>query len=160
MTCMGGEIRWRTMPWMVLALAVLILPFGGVSIYFIIIQPIVIGTWCTICLIAGLATALMIPCSLDEFVAIGQFLVEARRNGNPFWRTFWTGDAMEGGTADPTTGLGAPMGDMIGQAARDGVRVSWTVRGRGAVSGFAHVKKLARRRPGRQARVVCRPPAA
>jgi len=118
MTFMGGKTRWRTMPWMVLALAVLILPLGAVSIYFIIIQPIVIGTWCTICLIAGLAMALMIPYSLDEFVAMGQFLVDARRKGKPFWRTFWTGDAMEGGMADPATGPGAPMSDTFGQAAR------------------------------------------
>jgi hypothetical protein len=126
MTFMGGKTRWRTMPWMVLALAVLILPLGGVSIYFIIIQPIVIGTWCTVCLIAGLAMVIMIPYSLDEFVAMGQFLVDARRKGKPFWRTFWTGDAMEGGMADPAAGLGAPMGDMIGQAAR-GVTLPWAL---------------------------------
>ena len=123
---MGGKTRWRTMPWMVLALAVLILPLGGVSIYFIIIQPIVIGTWCTICLIAGLAMVIMIPYSLDEFVAMGQFLVDARRKGKPFWRTFWTGGAIEGGTAGPAKGLGAPMGDMIKQAAR-GVTIPWAL---------------------------------
>ncbi|MGT2467619.1 vitamin K epoxide reductase family protein (plasmid) [Mesorhizobium atlanticum] len=44
MTFMGGKDRWRTMPWMVLALALLIVPLGVVSIYFVIIQPIVIGT--------------------------------------------------------------------------------------------------------------------
>jgi len=129
MTFMGGKTRWRTMPWMVLALAVLVLPLGGVSIYFIIIQPIVIGTWCTICLIAGLAMVIMIPYSLDEFVAMGQFLVDARRKGTPFWRAFWTGDAMEGGIADPASGPGAPgapMGDMIRQAAR-GVTLPWAL---------------------------------
>jgi hypothetical protein len=86
----------------------------------------VIGTWCTVCLIAGLAMVIMIPYSLDEFVAMGQFLVDARRKGKPFWRTFWTGDAMEGGMADPAAGLGAPMGDMIGQAAR-GVTLPWAL---------------------------------
>ena len=129
MTFMDGKTRWRTMPWMVLALAVLVLPLGGVSIYFIIIQPIVIGTWCTICLIAGLAMVIMIPYSLDEFVAMGQFLVDARRKGTPFWRAFWTGDAMEGGIADPASGPGAPgapMGDMIRQAAR-GVTLPWAL---------------------------------
>ena len=105
MTWMGGKDRWRTMPWMVLALAILILPLGIVSIYFIIIQPIVIGTWCTLCLIAALAMAVMIPYSLDEFVAMGQFLVWARRKGKPFWRTFWMGGAMEGGSDDTSKGL-------------------------------------------------------
>ena len=118
MTFMGGKDRWRTMPWMVLALAILILPLGVVSIYFIIIQPIVIGTWCTPCLIAALAMALMIPYSLDEFVAMGQFLLDARRKGKPFWRTFWTGDAMEGGSDDASKGLVGTTREMIAEGGR------------------------------------------
>ena len=118
MTFMGGKQRWRTMPWMVLALAILVLPLGIVSIVFIIIQPIVIGTWCTLCLIAALAMLLMIPYSLDEFVAMGQFLVDARRKGKPFWRTFWMGDAMEGGSADASKGPLGTMSEKIAQGAR------------------------------------------
>ena len=126
MTFMGGKDRWRTMPWMVLALAVLILPLGIVSIYFIVIQPIVIGTWCTPCLIAALAMVLMIPYSLDEFVAMGQFLVWAHRNGKPFWRTFWTGDAMEGGSDDTSEGLLGSRREIWAEAAR-GVTFPWTL---------------------------------
>jgi uncharacterized membrane protein len=118
MTWMGGKDRWRTMPWMVLALAILILPLGIVSIYFIIIQPIVIGTWCTLCLIAALAMAVMIPYSLDEFVAMGQFLAWARRRGKPFWRTFWMGDAMDGGSDDASRGLLGTTPQMIREAGR------------------------------------------
>jgi uncharacterized membrane protein len=126
MTFMGGKDRWRTMPWMVLALAILIVPLGVVSIYFVIIQPIVIGTWCTLCLIAAFAMALMIPFSLDEFVAMGQFLVDAHRKGKPFWRTFWMGGAMEGGSDDASKGLVATKHEMLGQAAR-GVTFPWTL---------------------------------
>jgi len=118
MTWMAGKDRWRTMPWMVLGLAILILPLGVVSIYFIIIQPIVIGTWCTLCLVAALAMAVMIPYSLNEFVAMGQFLVWARRHGKPFWRTFWTGDAMDGGSDDTSKGLVAPWREWYPQAGR------------------------------------------
>ena len=118
MTFMGGKDRWRTMPWMVLMLAVLIVPLGGVSIFFVIIQPIVIGTWCTLCLIAALAMALMIPYSLDEFVAMGQFLVDARKKGKPFWRTFWMGDAMEGGSDDASKGFLGTTREMIAESAR------------------------------------------
>ena len=118
MTFMGGKDRWRTMPWMVLALAFLILPLGVVSIYFVIIQPIVIGTWCTLCIIAALAMALMIPYSLDEFVAMGQFLVDAHRNGKPFWRTFWTGDAMDGDSADESKGLLGTTRELIAEGGR------------------------------------------
>ena len=38
----GDRRRWRTMPWVVLAFGVMIVPLGAVSIFFIIIQPIVI----------------------------------------------------------------------------------------------------------------------
>ncbi len=126
MVWMGGKTRWRTMPWMVLALAFLILPLGAVSIYFIIIQPITIGTWCTLCLIAALAMTVMVPYSLNEFVAMGQFMADARRRGKPFWRTFWTGDAMEGGSDDLSKGLVAPIGERIAQATR-GVTYPWTL---------------------------------
>ncbi len=118
MTFMGGKDRWRTMPWMVLALAFLILPLGIVSIYFVIVQPIVIGTWCTLCLLTALAMALMIPFSLDEFVAMGQFLTASQRAGKPFWRTFWTGGAMAGGSDDHARGVLAPKAQMFGQSAR------------------------------------------
>nr|WP_290997410.1 heavy metal-binding domain-containing protein [Hyphomicrobium sp.] len=118
MTWMGGKDRWRTMPWMVLALTFLIVPLGVVSIYFIIIQPIVIGTWCTLCLIAALAMTIMIPYQLDEFVAMGQFLVWARRQGKPFWRTFLMGDAMEGGSDDSSRGLLGTVGEMLREADR------------------------------------------
>ncbi|MDD3762909.1 MAG: heavy metal-binding domain-containing protein [Nevskiales bacterium] len=126
MAWMAGKDRWRTMPWMVLGFAILILPLGVVSIYFIIIQPIVIGTWCTLCLIAALAMAVMIPYSLNEFVAMGQFLVWARRQGKPFWRTFWTGDAMDGGMDDPDKGLVASPAEQWAQATR-GVTYPWTL---------------------------------
>ncbi|MEX2496639.1 MAG: NAD-dependent epimerase/dehydratase family protein, partial [Woeseia sp.] len=69
MGLMGGRSRWRTMPWMVLLFGIVVVPLGVVSIYFIIIQPIVIGTYCTICLITALGMLLMIPLSLDELVA-------------------------------------------------------------------------------------------
>jgi nucleoside-diphosphate-sugar epimerase/uncharacterized membrane protein len=126
MTWMAGKDRWRTMPWMVLGLGILILPLGVVSIYFVIIQPIVIGTWCTLCLIAALAMAVMIPYSLNEFVAMGQFLAWSRKQGMPFWRTFWTGDAMDGGSDDTSIGLVGSPREQIAQATR-GVTYPWTL---------------------------------
>ncbi|MHB8622875.1 MAG: SPW repeat domain-containing protein [Sulfuricaulis sp.] len=118
MTFMGGKNRWRTMPWMILMLGILMVPLGGVSVFFIIIQPMLIGTWCTLCLIAGLAMVLMIPYSLDEFVAMGQFLVAARKKGKPFWRTFWMGDAMEGGRADSSKAFLGTTREMTSESAR------------------------------------------
>ena len=43
---------------------------------------------------------IMIPLAVDEVVAMGQFLVLARREGKPFWRTFWIGDTIAGEPGD------------------------------------------------------------
>jgi hypothetical protein len=92
----GSRRRWRTMPWLVLAFGLMIVPLGGVSIFFIIIQPIWIGTWCTLCLIAAAAMLVQIPYSLDEMVATVQFLLRRRRAGQSLLRVFLVGDTDRG----------------------------------------------------------------
>lgn len=123
---MGGRARWRTMPWMVFLFGVAVVPLGVVSIYFIVIQPIEIGTYCTLCLIAALAMVVMIPYSLDELVAMGQFLVLNTRRGRPFWRSFFMGDALPGSGKDTKPDLDHPSGKMA-MAAGGGVTIPWTL---------------------------------
>ena len=101
------------------------MPLGVVSIYFIIIQPIVIGTWCTLCLLAGLAMLAMIPFALDELVAMGQFLVWSRRSGRSLVRSFFMGGALEGGKEDNETELGSVGGSLL--AMMRGVTLPWTL---------------------------------
>jgi uncharacterized membrane protein len=91
---MGDKARWRTMPWMVTFFGILVVPLGVVSITLIIMQPLVVGFWCTPCLIAAAARVIMIALTLDEVVAMGQFLVQAVKEGQPFWRTFWLGGTL------------------------------------------------------------------
>jgi uncharacterized membrane protein len=88
---MGGRNRWRTMPWMVVMFGVLVVPLGVVSIVLVILQPVAVGAWCTLCLVTAAAMLIMIAPAVDEVVAMGQFLMSARREGKPFWRTFWVG---------------------------------------------------------------------
>ena len=126
MGIMGSRKRWRTMPWMVTMFGIVVVPLGVVSITFIIIQPIVIGTWCTLCLAAALAMVVMIPYSLDELVAMGQFLVQGHREGQPFWRIFFQGGAIAGAAKDDKPGFGASGPEMAASAAR-GVTVPWTL---------------------------------
>jgi hypothetical protein len=102
---MGDRRRWRTMPWMVGMFGVLVIPLGCVSIFFIIIQPIVIGTWCTLCLATAAAMVIMLPYSFDEIVAMLQFLIQTKRQGNPLWTTFWKGGVAQGARTDPSPAL-------------------------------------------------------
>jgi len=109
MAVMGDARRWRTMPWMVAAFGIVVVPLGAVSVFFIIAQPIVIDTWCTLCLVQALAMVVMMPYALDELVAMGQFLKDAKRRGKPFWRCFFMGDAMEGASSDQQEEFSGPF---------------------------------------------------
>jgi uncharacterized membrane protein len=91
---MGDKARWRTMPWMVTFFGILVVPLGVVSITLIVLQPIAVGAWCTPCLIAAAAMLIMIALTLDEVVAMLQFLVQARREGQPLWQVFWMGGRL------------------------------------------------------------------
>ncbi|GAB1581130.1 NAD-dependent epimerase/dehydratase family protein [Phyllobacterium phragmitis] len=125
MGAMGTASRWRTMPWMVTFFFILVVPLGGVSIFFIIIQPIMIGTYCTLCLIAAFAMLVMIPLTLDEVVAMGQYMLRSQRAGRPFWRTFFMGGAEPSGDKDERDpGFAAPLKSQSIAAMR-GVTLPW-----------------------------------
>lgn len=126
MGVMGDRRRWRTMPWMVTMFIVVVVPLGFVSIYFIIIQPIVIGTYCSLCLLAALAMVIMIPYSLDELVAMGQYLVQSHRRGESVLRNFFVGGASPGSGVDKNPDFGATWSGMVTSAVR-GVTIPWTL---------------------------------
>jgi uncharacterized membrane protein len=92
---MGGKNRWRTMPWMVVMFGVLVVPLGVVSIVLVIMQPVAVGAWCTLCLVTAAAMLIMITPAVDEVVAMGQFLLGAKREGKPFWHMFWVGGTLD-----------------------------------------------------------------
>ena len=91
----GSRARWRTMPWLVVLFGLMIAPLGITSIFFIIIQPVVIGTWSTIALIGAAAVLLQIPYSLDELLATLQFLRRRSHAGQNWLRVFFVGDTDE-----------------------------------------------------------------
>lgn len=123
----GDKRRWRTVPWLVLLFGILIVPLGGVSVYFIIIQPIVIGTWCTLCLVGALAMLLQIPYSLDEILATLQFLKQRRALGKPLWYVLLHGDTMDGGSADYSDNFAAPARVVLREMLLSGISVPWTL---------------------------------
>lgn len=91
MALMGDQRRWRTMPWMVAAFGFIVVPLGIVSIVLVIMQPLAVGAWCSLCLFTAAAMLLMIPLSLDEIVAMVQLVVRKKREGHSAWRVFWLG---------------------------------------------------------------------
>ena len=128
---MGGRSRWRTMPWMVAMFGVLVVPLGVVSIVLVILQPVAVGAWCTLCLVTAVAMLLMIAPAVDEVVAMCQFLADARREGKPFWQTFWVGGtlAQHASIAESRESTGADGRSVVARivAAMDLNNVPWTL---------------------------------
>ena len=132
----GSRLRWRTMPWLVVLFGLMIAPLGITSISFIVIQPILIGTWSTIALIGAAAVLIQIPYSLDELVATLQFLRRRKRAGRSVLRVFFFGDtdetpraavrkAAKAGKEEPDDVFDQRPGVVVADMLGGGVGLSW-----------------------------------
>lgn len=98
----GGTNRWRTMPWAVIIFGILILPLGVISITLVILQPLAVGYWCSLCLFTALISTIMIPFTIDEMLATIQLMRHESKRGKALWTIFWFGGSMEGGYNEKT----------------------------------------------------------
>jgi uncharacterized membrane protein len=85
----GGRRRWQTMPWMVILFGLFVGPLGAVSVFLVILQPVLFQAWCTLCLLTALLAVLMIGPAMDEVLASLQFLKRVRARGESVWKAFW-----------------------------------------------------------------------
>ena len=129
----GDRRRWRTMPWLVLLFGPLIVPLGAVSVGFIIIQPTVIGTLCTLCLVQAAVTVVLIPYSVDEVGATVQFLWRSWRARRPFWRTLLQGGAPLAEGRDPVDDFDLSFVAFVREFLKGGVNYPWTLAASTAV---------------------------
>jgi len=120
---MGDGRRWRTMPWMVAMFGIVVVPLGITSVVLIMLQPVAVGAWCTICLVTALFMLIMVAVSLDEVVAMIQFLVIGKRAGRSAWRLFWTGGTLP----VPVEDIGLARPPVPSWAARSWVQTFWGV---------------------------------
>ncbi len=87
----GTTRRWHTMPWLVVVFGFLVVPVGFVSIILVMLQPLAVGAWCGICLIIAASMLIMLALTVDEVVAVLQYLGRIKREGKPLWKVFWLG---------------------------------------------------------------------
>lgn len=87
----GDRRRWRTMPWVVLLFGLMIIPTGVVSIVLVVLQPIGVGSWCTLCLATAAVMLLMVSPALDEVIATCQVLRRSQRRGERWWMAIFQG---------------------------------------------------------------------
>lgn len=123
----GSRARWRTMPWLVFLFGLMIAPLGIVSILFVIIQPIVIGTWATLTLVGAAAMLIQIPYSLDELLATIQFVRRRARAGRPWLRVFLFGDTDEGVRGERTDEFERGPGIVLRDMWAGGVNLPWNL---------------------------------
>lgn len=85
----GGRGRWKRMPWIVILFGLAVGPLGAISILLVILQPVLLGAWCTLCLASAAISVLMIGPALDEMLASLQHIQRERHRGRSVWRVFW-----------------------------------------------------------------------
>ncbi|WP_338875107.1 vitamin K epoxide reductase family protein [Spirosoma sp. SC4-14] len=127
---MGSSARWRTMPWMVTFFGILVIPLGLVHIFLVISQPLVVGYWCSFCILAALIMLPMIPLEVDEVIAMVQYMKQATQKGGRFWTVFWKGGGVDEGEMDKRSPELVTFPDQQGavfQASIWGMSFPWTL---------------------------------
>ena len=111
LACKGVERRWRLMPWMVVLLGLLVVPLSLISILLIILQPTIVGAWCSLCLFTAFCMLILVLLGIDEIAAVLQYLRAPSDLG--FWRRFFMGGPSQGAKEDlRTPSLSAPMSQL------------------------------------------------
>ena len=127
MACKGGEDRWCRMPWIVLGFGFLVVPLGLVSIILIILQPLVVGSWCSLCIFTALAMMVMIALTIDEVMAAIGFLRESASKKESLWSLFWRGKEDENSVVDLRTPSFSDSVIQIFFSMVWGVSIPWTL---------------------------------
>ncbi|MFA9503301.1 vitamin K epoxide reductase family protein [Natrinema sp. H-ect1] len=133
---MGDRRRWRTMPWMVAFFGVVVIPLGFVQVLLVISQPIMVGTWCTLCLLSAFGMLWMIALTVDEVVAMGQFLVRLMRQGDSLWTAFWMGGTFPEDEAGVSENAMREIDDRPASEPFWGVSTPWTLLGAMALGAW------------------------
>jgi hypothetical protein len=79
----GGRDRWRSMPWIVLVFGFAVGPLGAAGLLLVMAQPLLVGSWCFLCLVSAAISVALIGPAFDEVLAALQALRRARRAGIP-----------------------------------------------------------------------------
>src|SRR5687767_6213015 len=84
----GKTDRWKTKPWIVILFGIAVGPLGLVSVVLVIFQPVLVGAWCTLCMITAVISVVMISPAMDELLASLQYLQRVKKSGESVWKAF------------------------------------------------------------------------
>lgn len=92
----GGTLRWKRMPWIVIVFGLAVGPLGFISILLVILQPVLYDSWCTLCLASAVISVVMIGPALDEMLASLQYMRRAKDANLSTWKVFWGYKSVQG----------------------------------------------------------------
>jgi hypothetical protein len=130
------------MPWLVILFGLMIAPLGITSIFFIIIQPIVIGTWSTLALIGAAAVLIQIPYSLDELLATLQFMRRRMKAGRSWLRVFLFGDTDDGEAESSRDEFDRKPTETLRAMWTGGVNLPWNLAAAAAIGVWLMFTRL------------------
>ncbi|MEX2579531.1 MAG: vitamin K epoxide reductase family protein [Verrucomicrobiales bacterium] len=81
---LGARDRWRTNPSTVIVFCLLVVPLGVTHLVLVTLMPVLVGHWCTFCLLTAILMLLMVPLAVDEIVATGMFVRRKMAQGHTF----------------------------------------------------------------------------
>ncbi len=122
--CMGSTNRWRTAPWLVFVFGILVIPVSLVSVILIILQPLAVGTWCTVCLFTAVCMLIAIPFAIAEVAAALQFLRHAK--GSRLSLLFRGGECPNASNDTRSPSMDRPLFTLI-QSALSGITFPWNL---------------------------------
>lgn len=123
--CIGGKNRWHTAPWIVFVFGILVIPVGLVSSILIILQPLSVGTWCSLCLITALSMLIQMPFAMGEVAASIQFLRHSKEHSF-FVRLFKGGHCGDCKLDKKTPSMEASFYKIM-QSALSGITFPWNL---------------------------------
>ena len=91
----GDRNRWHTAPWAVIAFGLIIFPAAAVSTVLLMVQPIFVDGWCTLCIVSALVSFVICGLGADEVLATLQHLKRVRDSGGSLIRALW-GEGFKG----------------------------------------------------------------
>lgn len=88
----GSTRRWQYRPWMVILFGIDVIPLGIVSVILVVIQGMVIGEWCFLCLVTAAISLILVYLAYDEvYVSLKYLWTVWRQNHSTrlLWNAIW-----------------------------------------------------------------------
>lgn len=106
----GSTRRWQYRPWLVILFGIDVIPLGVVSAILVVMQGLVVQSWCFLCLITAGISLILVYMAYDEVWSCLLYLRRVWRNTRSYsilWDAFW---------GRPSPEASAAAAEMIRQA--------------------------------------------